>query len=157
MFYKTYATLALLDTDHHALAVDVGGLECNCLRDAQSRRVANGEDGASFASGHAAQKLPHFFGTQYDGEGLLCLGHRQYLNHIPGALQRDHVQEAKRSGGNRNRAWRKPLLVGQIELIVSDVGRAEAFRGSAEVSSEQRNLLQVGLLSILREIMDLVE
>jgi hypothetical protein len=47
----------LLDTDNHALAIDVSGLQMNGLRDAQARRVASGQDRSVLGVSYAAEKL----------------------------------------------------------------------------------------------------
>ncbi len=148
-------SLALYHTDSHALTVDVGGPERDRFRDAQSRRVANGEDRARLATGHAAQELPYLFGTQDDWQCLGRLWHRQDFLHVPGSLQRHGVQEAQRRGRDADRARCELLLVCQIDLVGSDVDRTEPFRRSPEVAGKERDLPEVRVLGVPGKVADL--
>ena len=43
-----FAALALVHANHHALTIDVGDFQMGRFRNAQARRIADGEDGALF-------------------------------------------------------------------------------------------------------------
>ena len=51
------STFTLLDTDEHSLTIDIGDLQADRLRDAQSGRVAGRQNGAMLDIAHTAQKL----------------------------------------------------------------------------------------------------
>ena len=86
-------TLALLDTDDHAPAVDIGGLQADGLGDAQAGGVAGGQNRPLFGAAHAAEKLEHFLGAQNDGQGLGLVGRRDDLLDGPILLERDLVAD----------------------------------------------------------------
>src|ERR1700733_12693931 len=54
------ASLALLDTDHHALAVDRAWLQTHRLRDAQSGGVADSEDDALLEALNRVEEVGDF-------------------------------------------------------------------------------------------------
>jgi hypothetical protein len=54
-------TFTLLDTDEHSLTIDIGDLQTDCLRDAQSGGVTGRQDRAMLDAPHTGQKLPNFF------------------------------------------------------------------------------------------------
>ena len=68
------AALALLDADDHAPAVDVGWAQPDRLGDAQSRRVADGEDDAVAEDGAASRKETTSSGLGTMGSLVGCFG-----------------------------------------------------------------------------------
>ena len=66
--------LALLDTHHHALAVDLAGLQANGLGDAQAGGVAGGQDRPVLEALDATKKMQHLLGAEDDGQLLRRLG-----------------------------------------------------------------------------------
>src|SRR5450759_266128 len=57
-------SLALLDSQDHALAIDGRGCKGDGLGDAQASSVAGGQDGTVLPVSHAGQKLNDFLGTE---------------------------------------------------------------------------------------------
>ena len=102
--------LALGHPDGHALAIDVGGLERDGLRDAKSGGVTDREYSAGFAPGNAAQEVPHLLGAEDHRQGLRLLRYRQDFLHIPGPLHCHGVEEAQRGSVDLDRAWGEPFL-----------------------------------------------
>ena len=60
------AALALLDPDHHPLAVNVSDLEKNDFRYAQSGGIDSGQRGAAFEARDRLQEAHDLVGTQHD-------------------------------------------------------------------------------------------
>jgi hypothetical protein len=56
-------SLALLDPQDHALAIDGRGSKSDGLRDTQAGSVAGGQDGTVLPAGHTEKKLHDLFGT----------------------------------------------------------------------------------------------
>ena len=74
MLSTTFASIALLDSDNHSFAIDIGDFQTDSFRDAQPSRVADGQNRAMLAIPHTAQKLQNFFRTQDDRQLLGHLG-----------------------------------------------------------------------------------
>src|SRR5258708_21868967 len=63
---SVFATLALLDPDHHALAVDVGYLQCHYLRYAQSRPVGHTQSRLVLTPQRRIEEARHLVWTEDD-------------------------------------------------------------------------------------------
>ena len=61
-----FLPLALLDTDDHTLAIDIGGFQADSLGDTQAGGVAGGQDRAMLGARNAAQELERFLRTEND-------------------------------------------------------------------------------------------
>ena len=70
MCCNTFLPLAELNSDEHSLTVDIGDLQADRLRDAQSGGVAGRQDRAMLDAPHTGQKLQNFFLSQ-DNRQLL--------------------------------------------------------------------------------------
>jgi len=62
-----FAAFALLDADDHPLAINGDGLQANSFRNAQTCRVANGQDHSMSAAVHAPKEVRDLLGAQDDG------------------------------------------------------------------------------------------
>src|SRR5260370_7804043 len=60
-----FGTFTLLDSDEHSLTVDIGDLQADRLRDAQSGGVAGRQDRAMLDAPHTGQNIHTFFLTNY--------------------------------------------------------------------------------------------
>src|SRR6202043_971106 len=69
-----FLSFALLDSDEHSLTIDIGDLQADRLRDAQSGGVAGRQDRAMLDAPHTSQKLQNFFLSQDDRQLLRFLG-----------------------------------------------------------------------------------
>jgi hypothetical protein len=119
--------LALSDTDRHALAIDVSGFEGDGLGDAQSSGVAHGEDGAGFVGRDAAEELANLLGTEDHWQRLWSLWRWDESLDVPLLLEGDAVQEAQGRDGDAYRAGAEPLVIGQIDLVRTDLLGSEEF------------------------------
>jgi hypothetical protein len=101
------ASLALLDTDDHALAVDRAWLQTHRLRDAQPGGVADGEDDALLEAFNRVEEVGDF-GRAHHGRKMLrpATAERQDVVEVPVALERGFVEEPQRRDGGADRAGR---------------------------------------------------
>jgi hypothetical protein len=97
-------SLALLNADHHALTIDVGGLQTDGFKDSQPCRVTGRENGAMLRAGHTGQKMSDLFGTEHDGQLLGLLRCGNYLLETPLFVKGDVVEKAQGADCNKNRA-----------------------------------------------------
>src|SRR5690606_30256665 len=74
---------------------------------------------------------------------------------IPAPLQRHRVQEPQSSSGDAYRGRCELLVVGQIELVRSDLFRTQKCGRAVEVPGEERDALKIGLLRVHREVAEL--
>ena len=123
-----FLSLALLDANDHALAVDVGGLQADDLGDAQSRGVAGRQNRPMFGAAHAAQKVEDLLRAQDYRQFLRLLRRRDDVLEVPLLLEGDLVEEPQGGDGDEDGARRQLLLVGQVNLVGTYVLRAQLFR-----------------------------
>ena len=123
-----FLPLALLHPNDHALTVDVGGLQADDLGDAQPRGVASCKNRPMFAAAHATQKVKDLFRAQNYRQFLRLLGRRDDVFELPVLLERDFVEESQSGDGDEDGARRQLLFIGQVNLIGSDVLRAQLLR-----------------------------
>ena len=112
MTSRSLGTLTLLDTDEHSLTVDIGDLQADRLRDAQSGGVAGGQDRAMLETPDTGQKLQNFLRTQDNRQLLRFLGRWNYFCQVPILVERDFVEETKSRYGDDNRARSELPFVG---------------------------------------------
>ena len=62
------ASFAPLDPDQHALAVDLGDLECHNLGDAQTRAVSDGESRLILEAGGCVEQSCNLVSTRHNGQ-----------------------------------------------------------------------------------------
>ena len=111
MCCNTFLPFTLSDSDGHALTVDIGDLQADRLRDAQSGSVAGRQNGAMLDIPHARQKPQDLFRTQDIRQLLRLLGRRNNFFQAPILTKCDFVEETKRRNGNDDRAWSELLFV----------------------------------------------
>ena len=139
------AALALLDADHHELAVDVGRAQADGLGDSKFGRVAGGQDDSGVEDGDGIRKGDDLLGAGDHRQLGGLLGCGQDLGNVPVLLQRDAVQEAQSGDGHGDRTGSEALPGGEMNLICADLLGTEQFRGLAEVAGEQRDLPDMGV------------
>src|ERR1700722_13982898 len=71
-----FLSFTLSDSDDHALTVDIGDLQADRLRDAQSRSVTGRQNGAMFEIPHARKKTQDLIRPQATRQLLRLLGRR---------------------------------------------------------------------------------
>ena len=145
------AALALVDTQHHAGAVDVGGPQRNGFRDAQTAGIDGDEDGAVLGAGHAGQEVNDLRGAEHDGQLQRPFGHRDVVV-VPGSTQRYLVEEAQCCGDHAQAAGGELALLEQMDLVGPDLLGAERLGRAVEVPGEGADLLDVGQLGVDGEI-----
>src|SRR5260370_39445513 len=96
--------LTLFDSNDHSLTIDIGDLQADRLRDAQSGGVADRQDRAMLATPHTGQKLQNFLRTPDNRQLLRFLGRWNYFCQVPILVERDFVDETKSRYGDDNRA-----------------------------------------------------
>ena len=121
MCCATFLSLPLLNSDEHSLTIDIGDLQADRLRDAQSGGVAGRQDRAMLDAPHTGQKLPNFFLSQDNRQLLRFFGCRNYFFQVPIPMERDFVEEAQSRYGDDNRAWSELPFVCEIHLVRADV------------------------------------
>ena len=88
------AALALLDPDHHPLAVDVGDLQENHFRDAQSGGIDRGQRGAALEARDRFQEAHELVGAQHDRQLARLTRICDALRHC-GLAERHAIEEPK--------------------------------------------------------------
>ena len=90
------AALALLDADHHALAVDVGDLERDDLGDAQARAIGDAQRRLVLEPGRRLQQPRHLLRAQHDRQLARLVDERAVCSTISWPLERDREEEPQR-------------------------------------------------------------
>jgi hypothetical protein len=109
----------LADADHHALTLDVAGLELTQFRGAEPSGIEGSEDGAVFEMVWGDEQGRHFGATEDERQPLLPTRIRDILHH-PGAAEGGLVAQA--SGRDRlNERAPGDLLLEQPQLVRADV------------------------------------
>ena len=103
----------------------------------------------------AAKEVQHLLRAENDGQCLWRLWARNDPLEIQIEAERDAVEKSKRCDGHLHRAWRQLLLVRQIDLVGVDILRAEQIRRFSEMPGELRNLPQIRILRVSRQVADL--
>jgi hypothetical protein len=120
------AALALLDPDHHSLAVDVGDLEKNDFQHAQSGGINRGQRGAAFEARDRLQEADDLVSTQLDRQ-------LARLPRIGDALrqgvltERHAIEEPQRADDLVQRRPRDPRR-NQMNLEGVDIFQAKTIR-----------------------------
>ena len=98
------------------------------------------------------EKLDDFFRAEHHRQGLWLFRGRDHLVERPLLLERDLVEKAECGHSDEDRPGRQLLLVGQIDLVGTNLLGAQHGGRLAEVPREPRDLLQVGALRMRRQI-----
>jgi hypothetical protein len=77
---------------------------------------------------HTTQKPKNFFWTGNNWQLLGFLGGWNDLRQAPILMERYFVKETKSCYGEDDGAWSELPLVGQVELVRTDLLRAQQFR-----------------------------
>src|SRR5580698_4070180 len=109
--------LALIDTNHHSLTVNVSRLQTYGLGYAQTRGVAGCQNRAVLDMGDAVEKLQDLLGTQHYWQFFRHFRCGNHFLKAPCLFQRNLVDKAQGCGRSDHRAWLQFLLVGQVDLV----------------------------------------
>ena len=146
------AAFAVLDSDDHPAAVDVGHLEAHCLRGAQSRRIGRGQCGPRLQARHRLKKAHHLVGVQHNGQLARFAGIGDPLRYRL-EPQRHAIEEPQRADRLVPRRPRNALRH-QLDLEGAYVFQSEAIWRVTEITAELRNGVDVGSLGRRRQIAD---
>ena len=113
------AALALLDPQHHALAVDVGHLQRGNLGYAQARTIGGAERGLVLDAGGGLQKARHLLGAQHHRQ-LARLVHKGQVSNRIGAVERHSEEEPQRRDRGVD-GRRTDTVLGQVQLEQTQV------------------------------------
>jgi hypothetical protein len=143
-----FAAFALLDANHHALAVDVADLERDHLGGAQACAISHAQRRLVFEPRRRIQEPRHLLRAEHDRQLAGFVDERRVLDDV-GAPERDSEEEPQRSHSvieNRHmRAVRR-----QMQLKAPDVLEARRVGRSAEECSKVPDGADVALLSLWR-------
>src|SRR3982074_2886086 len=129
-----FAAFALLDADHHALAVDVADLERDHLGGAQACPVGHAQRRLVLEPWRAIQHPRHLLRIEDDRQLARLVEERRVLDDV-GSLERDPEEEPQRSHGViENRDMRAACR--QMQLKAPDVLEACRVGRSAEERSK---------------------
>ena len=90
----TFKIFTLIHADHHALAINIGGLEVHDFRHAQPGRIRGHQDGALLETGDRLEEGGDLLQAQDDRQSERLLRQRKLLV-APGLLERHAVEEAQ--------------------------------------------------------------
>ena len=96
-----------------------------------------------FGDLHRVEKLHHLFAAEHHRQGPGLLRHGDRVVEGPPLLERDPVEEAECRHGDDQRARRQTAFGGQVDLVGADLLQTETSRGTAEVTSEPRDGLDL--------------
>ncbi len=147
-----FTTLAVLDTDHHPHAVDVGDLQTHRLRRPQSRSIGRCQRDAGLQAWHRFENAHHLVGVQ-DHRQLAGLARVGNTLRDLAAPKRDAVKEPQRAD---RLVQRRPRNAGrhQMDLKGADVLQAKPVRRATKVPAELADRVQIGSLRRRRQIAD---
>src|SRR5712692_12074412 len=98
------------------------------------------------------EKTADLFGAEDHRQHLWFLGRWNYGPKVPPLLERDLVKKTQGGHGEQDGTGGQLLLVSQMQLIGADLFRSQPLGGPAEVTCEQGDLQQVGLLRAWRQV-----
>jgi hypothetical protein len=141
---------ALLDAQHHALAVDVGHPKRGDLRHAQPRTIGDAERGLVLDARGGLQKTRHLLGAQHDRNLPWLRDERQVLDGV-GPIQRHGEKEAQCRDREVDRR-RAHAALGQVQLEKPQILRCRRVGRSAKEDREILDCPDVVLLRLLVEV-----
>ena len=144
------AALALLDPQHHALAVDVGHLQRDDLGYPQARTIGGAERGLVLDAGGGRQKLRNLLGAQHQRQ-LARLVHKRQVSRRIGPIER-YAEEEPQRRDRRVDGRRADAVLGQVQLKQTQVLMRSCVRGLPEKAGEVPNHTDVIALGLRREI-----
>ena len=147
------AALALLDADHHALAVDVGHLQRDHLGDAQARAIGHAQRRLVLEPGRRLQQARHLLRAQ-DHRQLARLAHKRVWFTMSASPERHREEEPQRRDrvvdGWHADAARRPDAAGSGARPRSSPCPGERPRNDREVL----DAADVVMLRLRRELAD---
>jgi hypothetical protein len=153
MSRRTFTIFALVHTDHHALAVDIGDLQVYDLGNTQARGVRGHQDGALLETGDRLEEGGDLLQAQDDRQSERLLRQRKVLV-APGSLECHAVEEAQCADRWTEAGGGQLALLAKMDEPGADLLGTQQFGRAAEVSGETGYLNQIGFLRIIRKVAD---
>src|SRR5260370_4697780 len=135
--------LALVHTDHHALAVELGGLQVYDFRHAQPGGVRAHQDRALLETGDRLEEGSDLLQAQDDRESEGLLRQRKVLV-APGSLERHAVEEAQCADRWTEARGGQLALFAKMDEADPDLFRAEQVRRAPAMPGRTVNQQQLG-------------
>ena len=129
------ASLAALNVNHHALAVDVADFQVRQLGVPHSGGVERHQQNAMVGSERRIDESRDFFLAQ-DRRKVKCSFRIGSLGDAPGLFESLDVEETQSGQTYRNGARRQLPLLKQFGLVFTNVSRPQAVRRAVEASSK---------------------
>ncbi len=142
---------ALVDVDHHPLAVDITDLELDQFASSYARRIQSHEHRAVQRIGGAVDESRHFFLTENDRQPATLFGKRDFVRQI-GTLERFHIEETQSRYVLADGVGGELTLAKQVRLVFADVVLGKLLRRAMEVLNKPLHGAEVSLRSKLRVI-----
>ncbi len=137
-------SLALFDSDQHAVAVDIGDPQLHDFRDPQAGGVGRHQRGAMLQARHRREKPHDLVSAQDYGQLLLLARIGNALDHRS-AAERDAVEEAQ--GTDRDvEAGPRDAGRSEVDLIGADFLQPEPVGRPVEVLSEFGDRVHIATL-----------
>ena len=147
-----FATFALPHVDDHVRTVDITRGQRDRLRDTKTGRVDGDEDRSHLEIGHRLQK-PHHLVSGKDGRQRVRLaGEGNVLSHTC-PPKRGAVEEPY-GAHDRNDRCGLQATRDEMQLILTDIFKAQLVRGLPEMQAEVLDGTDVGLLGVRRHVAD---
>jgi hypothetical protein len=149
-----YAAFAFADVDHHFRAIDIANLKMKQFVEAEGSGVQRGNDGPVQQVGSPVQEA---------GDGGRVDDIRQSRDALgacdlviePGLFESFDIKEVERGAVDLQRIGAHLPLIDQVEQILPDLFRAEAFGRGMEVPGEALDSLQIDASSLRGEVAQL--
>src|ERR1019366_3983175 len=136
------AALALVDMNHHPLAVDVADLQAGRFCAAGTGGIERHQKDAMKGAIGSVDQTCYFLLAEYRWKmtHLLRIGR---LGNAPASLQHVDVEKAQRRQPQDNGVWAVLQLGEEHRLILANILRTELIGRTTKVAAEMRNAMQV--------------
>src|ERR1700730_1711197 len=145
------ASLAALNVNHHALAVDVTDFQVRQLGVPRTRGVERHQQNAMVGSERSIDESCDFFLAQ-DRRKVKCSFRVGSLGDAPGFLESLGIEKPESRQMLRNGARRQLPLLKQLGLVFANVSRPQAVRRTVESSSKIFDCVDVMAYGIFRKV-----
>src|ERR1700720_4819412 len=130
---SVFASLAALDVNHHAFAIDVADFQVGQFSTSYSGGVERHQQSAMIRSQSCVNESRDFFPTE-DRRKVKPFFRIGRLGDAPGFLESFDVEESESCQSLRNRARRQLALLEQLGLIFTNVFRTQTIWRALESS-----------------------
>ena len=134
--------LALLDPEHHALAIDVADFQLARFAAAQAGAVEGQQQRAVIEILRARDQALDLVGTEHDRQAEPLLRIRQVLAHVA-PLQDMPAEKAERTDLGDHGAHGEPPILKEKQMVASKLGRGDPIEARAGVLAKRVNDLDV--------------